>query len=83
MPAEYALHKRTWMMGPCRASIWPDMAATKRDDAAAAHMIAAFEPLTMAVRPQDMASLTLLGRILICSKCRWMTVGPAMPGQIS
>ena len=55
MPAEYAPHLRTWMMWPCRAEVWPDMAATRRDYAAVAHAIRAFEPLTMAVRPQDMA----------------------------
>ena len=31
MPAEYAPHKRTWMMWPSRAEVWPDIAATKRD----------------------------------------------------
>ena len=31
MPAEYAPHKRTWMMWPTRAEVWPDIAATKRE----------------------------------------------------
>ena len=55
MPAEWALHKRTWMMWPTRAEVWDDMAATKRDYAAVAHAIREFEPVTMAVRPADMA----------------------------
>ena len=63
MPAEYAQHLRTWMMWPSRAEIWSDPAATKRDYAAVAHAIAEFEPLTMAVRPQDMSEArNLLGR---------------------
>jgi agmatine deiminase len=55
MPAEFAPHTRTWMMWPCRSEIWSDVAATKTDYAAVAHAIREFEPLTMAVRPQDMA----------------------------
>jgi agmatine deiminase len=53
MPAEYAPHKRSWMMWPCRSEVWPDMAATKRDYVKVAHAIAEFEPLCMAVRPED------------------------------
>lgn len=55
MPAEWAPHKRTWMMWPTRAEVWDDIAATKRDYAAVAHAIREFEPVTMAVRPQDYA----------------------------
>jgi agmatine deiminase len=55
MPAEWALHKRTWMMWPTRAEVWDDIAATKRDYAAVAHAIREFEPVTMAVRPVDLA----------------------------
>ena len=63
MPAEYAPHLRTWMMWPSRDEIWSDPAATKRDYAAVAHAIAEFEPLTMAVRSQDMAEArNMLGR---------------------
>ena len=39
MPAEYAPHKRSWMMWPCRPEVWPDMAATKRDYALVAQAI--------------------------------------------
>lgn len=60
MPAEYARHARTWMMWPCRAEVWPDMAATRRSYAAVAHAIREFEPLTMAVRPQDVADARAL-----------------------
>jgi agmatine deiminase len=60
MPAEYAPHKRTWMMWPNRAEVWPDMAATKRDYAAVAQAIAEFEPLCMAVRPEDAAEARVM-----------------------
>ena len=53
MPAEWALHERTWMMWPCRAEVWDDLAATRRDYAAVAHAIREFEPVTMAARPED------------------------------
>ncbi len=55
MPAEYAPHKRSWMMWPCRPEVWPDLAATKRDYVLVAQAIAEFEPICMAVRPQDAA----------------------------
>ena len=55
MPAEFAPHKRSWMMWPTRAEVWPDMAATKRDYTLVAHAIAEFEQLCMAVRPADAA----------------------------
>ena len=53
MPAEWAPHKRTWMMWPYRAEVWDDLAATRRDYAAVAHAIREFEPVTMAARPED------------------------------
>ncbi|MCV2889695.1 agmatine deiminase family protein [Ruegeria aquimaris] len=63
MPAEFAPHARTWMMWPCRAEVWPDLEATRRAYAAVAHAIREFEPLSMAVRPQDRAGAeALLGR---------------------
>ncbi|MEZ5912252.1 MAG: agmatine deiminase family protein [Paracoccaceae bacterium] len=62
MPAEFSRHSRTWMMWPCRDEVWPDIAATKRAYAAVAHAIREFEPLTMAVRPDDRAeAANLLG----------------------
>jgi len=55
MPAEWALHERSWMMWPSRVEVWPDIAATRRDYTAVAHAIREFEPLTMAVNPADEA----------------------------
>ena len=55
MPAEWARHERSWMMWPCRTEVWPDMAATRKDYTAVAHAIREFEPLTMAVNPEDEA----------------------------
>lgn len=55
MPAEWTPHKRTWMMWPTRAQVWDDIAATKRDYGAVAQAIREFEPMTMAVRPEDVA----------------------------
>ncbi|MDF1750074.1 MAG: agmatine deiminase family protein [Alphaproteobacteria bacterium] len=54
MPAEWAHHDACWMMWPCRQEVWTDIAATKQDYAAVAHAIAQFEPVIMAVRPEDM-----------------------------
>ncbi|MFZ1813442.1 MAG: agmatine deiminase family protein [Rhizobiaceae bacterium] len=55
MPGEFSPHLRTWMMWPCRASVWPDMMGTCRNYADVAHAIRQYEPVTMAVRPQDIA----------------------------
>nr|WP_206295729.1 agmatine deiminase family protein [Pseudohalocynthiibacter aestuariivivens] len=55
MPPEWAPHARTWMMWPCREIVWDDMQATRRSYANVAHAVARHEPLTMLVRPQDMA----------------------------
>ena len=43
-------------MLPSRDGVWDDIAATRRDCAAVAHAIREFEPVTMAVRPQDHAN---------------------------
>ena len=53
MPAEWAPHKRTWMMWPSRAEVWPDIDATRHNYASVARAIAEFEPVTMLVRPND------------------------------
>ena len=55
MPAEWAAHERCWMMWPCRPEMWPDMDATRSEYAAVAHAIARFEPVVMAVCPEDEA----------------------------
>jgi agmatine deiminase len=54
MPAEWQAHAGCWLMWPCRREVWADIAAVKKDYAAVAHAIAQFEPVTMAVRPEDM-----------------------------
>lgn len=56
MPAEWAPHERTWMMWPSRAEVWTDMEETRRNYTAVAHAIRDFEPLTMLVRPGDVAA---------------------------
>ena len=60
MPAEWAPHARTWMMWPCRAEVWADMDATRRNYADVAHAIREFEPVTMLVRPEDEAGARAL-----------------------
>lgn len=55
MPAEWAPHRRTWMMWPCRAEVWDDMEETRANYTAVAHAIREFEPLTMLVPPGDVA----------------------------
>jgi agmatine deiminase len=48
MPPEWAPHERTLMGWPCRRELWGDeVAAAKREYAAVANAIAAFEPVTM------------------------------------
>lgn len=56
MPAEWAAHTRTWMCWPCRLEPWSGPEGLLRAQAATAHVaraIAAYEPVVMAVRPQD------------------------------
>ena len=56
MPAEWAAHARTWMCWPCRTEAWggPDgLLRAKQAVARVARAISTFEPVTMAVRPQD------------------------------
>ncbi|WP_455372695.1 GNAT family N-acetyltransferase [Limibacillus halophilus] len=68
MPAEWEPHLRCWMMWPRREEVWPDLEKTYLDYARVAHAIAAFEPVVMAVHPEDMeiakrhldSSITLL-----------------------
>jgi agmatine deiminase len=48
MPPEWAPHERTLMAWPCRRELWgSELAAAKREYAAVANAVAAFEPLTM------------------------------------
>jgi agmatine deiminase len=56
MPAEWSTHARTWMCWPCRGAAWggPDgLLRAKQAYARVARAISAFEPVTIAARPQD------------------------------
>lgn len=68
MPAEWEEHTRTWMCWPCRMDAWgsPDgLLRAKQAFARVARAISTFEPVVMAVRPQDSAEpkLACSGRI--------------------
>ncbi len=54
MPAEWAPHERTLMAWPCRHELWGrTLEAAKADYAEVANAIAAFEPVTLVARPED------------------------------
>lgn len=56
MPAEWAPHVRTWMCWPCRVAPWGGPEGLLRAKVATAEIARAirrFEPVTMAVRPED------------------------------
>lgn len=58
MPAEWAPHTRTWICWPCRTEAWggPEgLLRAKQAIARVARAISTFEPVTMAVRPEDAA----------------------------
>ena len=57
MPAEWARHERTLMAWPCRTELWGDLLEdARRDHAAVASAIAAFEPVTMVANPGEQAA---------------------------
>jgi len=57
MPAEWEPHERTLMGWPCRAALWGEtIDAARRDYAAVANTIAAFEPVTMIANAGDDAA---------------------------
>jgi agmatine deiminase len=57
MPAEWAPHERTLMAWPCRRELWGDaLSEARRDHAAVAAAISAFEPLTMVANPGEEAA---------------------------
>jgi agmatine deiminase len=61
-PAEWSEHVRTWMCWPCRTEAWggPEgLLRAKQAFARVARAITTFEPVTMAVRPQDAAEARL------------------------
>ena len=60
MPPEWHRHRRTWMMWPTRAEIWPDLDAVRRAYAEVARTIRRFEPVAMAANAEDIAEATRL-----------------------
>ena len=57
MPAEWAPHERTLIAWPCRTELWgPMLDEARRDHAAIASTIAAFEPVTMVANPGAQAA---------------------------
>lgn len=62
MPAEWNPHRRTWMCWPCRKEAWggPEgLLKAEQTYARVARAISSFEPVTMAVRPHDVAEAKL------------------------
>jgi len=62
MPAEWAAHVRTWMCWPCRTQAWGGAEAllrAKQAFARVARAVSTFEPVTMAVRPDQAAEVEL------------------------
>ncbi|MGA7714308.1 MAG: agmatine deiminase family protein [Rhizomicrobium sp.] len=62
MPAEWAPHARTWMCWPCRAAAWGSaeaMLRAKYATARVARAISASEPVSLAVRREDLAEAKL------------------------
>jgi agmatine deiminase len=57
MPAEWAPHERTLMAWPCRTELWGDqLEQARREHAAVANAIAAFEDVTMVANPGAQAA---------------------------
>src|SRR3954447_21938150 len=57
MPAEWDEHERTLMAWPCRAELWGELLDdARRDHAAVASAVAAFEPVTMVANPGEQAA---------------------------
>jgi agmatine deiminase len=60
MPAEWVRHSRCWMAWPCREALWGEgLEAARQVVAAVAQAIAEFEPVTMIVRPDLTAGVSL------------------------
>jgi len=58
MPAEWAPHSCTWMCWPCRVEAWGSLESLSRAKAATARVariIAEFEPVIVAARPDDVS----------------------------
>jgi agmatine deiminase len=57
MPPEWAPHERTLMGWPCRRELWgDDLQTAKRESAAVANAVAAFEPVTMVAGSREDAA---------------------------
>lgn len=60
MPAEWVRHTRTWMAWPYREALWGERIDEVRDAyAEVAKAIAAFEPVTMVVNPENVAEVSI------------------------
>jgi len=60
MPAEWSPHARTWIEWPCRPETFGGEIEAARDAyAAVAKAIAAYEPVTVIARPDNVASVSL------------------------
>jgi len=53
MPAEWEAHECCWMAWPCRHDLWPDIDNARQAYAKVANTIAAFEPVRMLARRDD------------------------------
>ncbi len=61
MPAEWANHARCWMAWPVREEAWGDhIDAAREATAEIANTIAQFEPVSMVVKPKNVAEVSLL-----------------------
>jgi agmatine deiminase len=60
LPAEWAPHARCWMAWPVRGELWGDhLDAVREAYAEVANAIARFEPVTMVVKPKNVAEASL------------------------
>lgn len=60
MPAEWHRHERCWMAWPCRKELWGDgLDAAREAYAEVARAIAQFEPVSIIVQPQDVATVSV------------------------
>ena len=61
MPAEWANHARCWMAWPVRAETWGEhLDAAQQAAAEIANTVAQFEPVSMVVKPKNVAEVSLL-----------------------
>jgi agmatine deiminase len=61
MPAEWANHARCWMAWPVRSEAWGEhLEAAQEAAAELANTVAQFEPVSMVVKPKNVAEVSLL-----------------------